>query len=63
MRIIFSIGEGVMQPVEDSIRIGTQIRRTLTDEGANVKHFFPKPRHGKHAVGGVTMVEKRLEKE
>ena len=54
---------GMMQPVHDAIRIGTDIGRALGNKTAYIKGFFPCRRHGKQSVGRIPMMKDRLEKQ
>ena len=63
MGIVFGIGMRVVQSVHHAISCGADVGRTLRDKTAEIKHFFPGPAHGKHAVGCVTMMKKGLKKQ
>ena len=63
MRILFRIGMGVVKPVHNAVRIGTDIGRALRDVTADKKNALPITRHREMVVGRIAVVEERLKKK
>ncbi len=60
MRVFFRVAICMVHPMQDTIRSGTQIRRTLPDIGEDVKKLLPISVHREHFMGCIPMQKKAL---
>ncbi len=63
MRILFRVTVGMMFPVHNGVSPWIQKRCAFENVSHQVEYPFPRFTHGKHSVGSITMLKKRLEEQ